>query len=79
VSCQVLDEQLFGLVLWEPERERVRRRSLCIFTCQRERCRSPTLFIDLDGGCLHSPRDGCVGQSDPVQQLKAAHVHERRP
>jgi hypothetical protein len=58
----VLDTQLFGLVLQEPEREGVTRRSLCAFTCQRKRCSPPALFINLDG-VVFTPRDGRVSQS----------------
>jgi hypothetical protein len=78
VGCQVLDEEVFGLVLWKPQRKRVRRQSLCAFTRQRKRCRSPALFINLDGVCLHSASDGCISQAEPIQQLQGAHVHERR-
>jgi hypothetical protein len=79
VCCQVLHEELFGLVLRESERERVRRRCLCAFTRQRKRGRSPAPFINLDGAGLHSARDGCFGQAEPVQQLQGAHMHQRRP
>ena len=35
-----------------------------------KRGRPPALFIDLDGVCLHSARDSCVGEAEPVQQLQ---------
>ncbi len=35
--------------------------------------RIPTAAGDLDGCCLHSARDGGVGQSEPVEQLQDAH------
>jgi hypothetical protein len=64
---QVLDEQLLGLILREPERKRVWRCSLCASACQREQRGLPALFVNLDGGGLHPSRDGFVGQTKPVK------------